>query len=256
MLRLLFFFQSLTVTVFCSLNSTIRAIKITARITLCVDSMYVGNKRRRGAAGCLPPVFLSVCVSPFPTWLPAGRQCDDGDHHDGLVPFTDDGLSGSRRFAWGKWALSATAAAAAAAAGCCLPSVRGGEGREGGGLPGSPPILPSSLSLIASPSLSPSSQLHTRSPQALIARQPALPLSPAARRTRPFTHSRSPVATAVGCIGQRAAGRCFLSSSKLGLALPEKPSVAAALEEEDGRRARAVERLGYLSVQVTAIRTE
>ena len=75
------FFQSLKlinlcncdVTVFCSLNSTIRTIKITARITLCVDSMYVGNKRRRGAAGCLPPLFLSVCVSPFPTWLPARR---------------------------------------------------------------------------------------------------------------------------------------------------------------------------------------
>ena len=119
--------------------------------------------------------------------------------------------------------------------------------------------LPSSLSHTLSPSLSSSSQLHTRSPQALIARQPALPLSlsPAARRTRPFTHSRSPVATVVGGIGQRAAGRCFLSSSKLGLALPEKPSVAAALEEEeDGRRARAVERLGYLSVQVTAVRTE
>ena len=140
--------------------------------------MYVGNKRRRGAAAFLLSSSLSASLPSLPGWLSAARL-RDGDHHDGLVPFTDDGLSGSRRFAWGKWALSA-------AAGCCLPSVRG-SGGGGSGLPGSPPLpsaLPSSSSL-------PSFQLHTRSPQALIARQPALPLSPAARRTRPLTHSLS-----------------------------------------------------------------
>ena len=111
--------------------------------------------------------------------------------------------------------------------------------------------LPSSLS--PSPSLFPSFQLHTRSPQALIARQPALSL-PATAAVRPLT--RSFARCHCCCIGRgrrRRAGRCFLSSSKLGLALPEKPSVAA----DDGQwHGRSVGRLDYLSVQVTVVRTE
>ena len=81
-------------------------------------------------------------------------------------------------------------------------------GREGGGLPGSPPILPSSLSHTLS-LLSPSSQLHTRSPQALIARQPALPLSLSRCPSHPPAHSLThvrplPLLLVVSGSGQRA----------------------------------------------------
>lgn len=135
-------------------------------------------------------------LSALPTWRPR-RLCD---HHDGLVPFTDDGLSGSRRFAWGKWALSA-AAVAAAAVGCCLPSVRGsGEGGRDGRrttwLPSPPPLslpfLPAAHEIPPSVDRATTGSLTARCRPRPSTRSPA----------RPLTHSFARCHCC--CIGRRA----------------------------------------------------